>query len=184
MVVYLSNWVWLKGRDNQNNLATWQEIFQFIPRLEFCKVKSSLDGCDLMLHNGWLDIPSVVIIHSFCFKPRMVSDKNIQRNIFIIIFLGLFHKGITTDGENSYYLPNVLVLGQELILGKPSNYTQVGEVISPLTSTFVYLSSRFMPTRFGIFMIYKHMYNHPFKIFINWKYEGVEDLMCGNREIN
>ena len=110
-----------------------------IPQLEFCKAKSSLDGCDSMLHDDWLDIPWVVILHSFCFKPGMVSDKNTQRNIFTIMFLGLFHKGITTEGKNSYYLPNVLVLGQELVLGKPSNCTQVGEVVSPPTLTFVYL---------------------------------------------
>ena len=59
----------------------------------------------------------------------MVSDKNTQRNIFTIIFLGLFHKGITTEGENSYYLLKVLILGQELVLGKPLNCTQVGEVV-------------------------------------------------------
>jgi hypothetical protein len=28
-----------------------------IPRLEFCKAKSSLDGCDSMLHGDWMDIP-------------------------------------------------------------------------------------------------------------------------------
>ena len=74
-----------------------------------------------MLHDNWLDIPCINILHSFCFKPRMVSDKNTQRNIFTIIFLCLFHKGITTKGESSCCLPKVLVLGQKLILGKPSN---------------------------------------------------------------
>ena len=29
-------------------------------------------------------------------------------------------------------------------------------------------------TRFAIFMIYKHIYNHPFKNFMNKKYEGVK----------
>jgi hypothetical protein len=28
-----------------------------IPQLEFCKTKTSLDGCDSMLHDDWLDIP-------------------------------------------------------------------------------------------------------------------------------
>ena len=74
-----------------------------------------------MLHDDWLDIPCVVILHSFCFKPRIVSDNNTRRNIFIIMFLCSFHKGITTEGENSYYLPKVLVLGQKLVLGKPSD---------------------------------------------------------------
>ena len=34
--------------------------------------------------------------------------------------------------------------------------------------------------RSAILMIYKHVYNHPFKNFVNRKYEGVEDLVCGN----
>ena len=66
-----------------------------------------------MLHDDWLDIPSVVILRSFCFKPGMVSDKNTRGNIFTIMFLCLFHKGITAEGENSYYLPKVLALGQK-----------------------------------------------------------------------
>ena len=76
---------------------------------------------DSMLDDNWLDIPCVVILHSFCFKPKMVSDKNIRRNIFTIIFLCLFHKGITAKGESSCGLPKVLVLGQKFVLGKPSN---------------------------------------------------------------
>ena len=112
-----------------------------------------------MLHDNWLDIPCFVILHSFCFKPGMVSDKNTQRNIFTIIFLGLFHKGITAKGENSYYLLKVLVLGQELVLGKPSNCTQVGELVSPPTSTFVYLSQE---SHNEIYNIYdKHMHLQP-----------------------
>ena len=74
-----------------------------------------------MLHDDWMDIPYVVIPRSFCFKPEMVSDKNTQRNMFTIIFLYLFHKDIIAKGENSCYLPKVLVLGQKLVLGKPSN---------------------------------------------------------------
>ena len=74
-----------------------------------------------MLHDKWLDIPCAIILHSFCLKPGMVSDKNTQRNIFTIIFLFSSHKGITTKGESSCCLLKVLVLGQKLILGKPSN---------------------------------------------------------------
>ena len=89
-------WAWFKGRDNQDELATWHRIFQRSPssRLEFCKAMSSLDGCDSMLHDDWLDIPWVIIVHSFCFKPKMVSDRNTRRNMFIIIFLCSLHKGI------------------------------------------------------------------------------------------
>jgi hypothetical protein len=60
-----------------------------------------------MLHDDWLDIPGAVILRSFCFKPKMVSDKNTRRNILTIMFLCLFHKGITTEGENSCYLLKV-----------------------------------------------------------------------------
>ena len=74
-----------------------------------------------MLHDNWLDIPGVIIVHPFCFKLGMVSDNNTRRNIFTIIFLCSFHKGIIAEDENSYYLPKVLVLGQKLVLEKPSN---------------------------------------------------------------
>ena len=37
-----------------------------------------------------------------------------------------------------------------------------------------------MPMRFAIFMIDIYIYNHPFKVFMNREYEGVEDLVCGN----
>ena len=46
-------WAWFKGRDNQDELTTWHKIFQRSPspRLEFCKAKSSLAGCDLVLQD-------------------------------------------------------------------------------------------------------------------------------------
>ena len=55
---YLANLAWLKGRD-PDELATWHKVFQrsSSPTLEFCKAKSSLYGCDSMLHDEWLDIP-------------------------------------------------------------------------------------------------------------------------------
>jgi hypothetical protein len=55
--------------------------------LEFCKAELRLDGYDSMLHDDWLNIPGAVILHSFCFKPGMVSNKNTRRNIFTTIFL-------------------------------------------------------------------------------------------------
>ena len=76
-------WAWFKGRDNQDELATWHKIFQRSPspRLQFCKAKSSLDGCDSVLHDDWLDIPWVVIFYSFCFKPGWLVTK-IPEGIF------------------------------------------------------------------------------------------------------
>jgi hypothetical protein len=135
-----------------------------------------------MLLDNWLEIPCVVILHYFCFKPRMVSGKNTRRNIFIIIFLCLFHKGITAKSESSCYLPKVLVLGQKLILGKPLNCTLSWWSGFPSKTNLCVPISRFIPTRFAIFMIYKHIYINPFKIFINGKYR-IEDLLCGSREI-
>ena len=86
----------------------------------------SATACGLPLYLFFYKLDSsatlgVAMLSCFCFKPRMVSDKNTQRNIFTIMFLCLFHKGIIEEGENSYYLPKVLVLGQKLVLGKPSN---------------------------------------------------------------
>ena len=133
-----------------------------------------------MLHDNCLDIPCVILLHSFCFKPRMVSGKNTRRNIFIIIFLCSFHKGIIAKGESSCYLPKVLVLGQKLIIGKPSNCALSWWSGFPSNTNLCVPISRFMPTRFAILMINICIYNHPFRVFMNREYEGVEDLMCGN----
>ena len=45
------------------------------------------------MHDNGLDIPFIVILHSFYFRPRMVSGKNTRRNIFTIILLCLFSQG-------------------------------------------------------------------------------------------
>ena len=137
-----------------------RDVFrQVYPPAWILQKKSSLDGCDSMLHDDWLDIPGVVIPHSFCFKPGMVSDKNTRRNIFTIMFLCSLHKGITAKSESSCYLPKVLALGQKLVLRKPSICPQVGEVVSPPTSTFVYLSQ---DSHNEIYNIYdKHMHLQP-----------------------
>ena len=62
-------WAWFKGRDNQDELATLHKIFQRSPstRLEFCKVKSSLDGCDSVLHDDcwtYLESSSFILFAS------------------------------------------------------------------------------------------------------------------------
>ena len=97
------------------------------------------------------------------------------------MFLCSLHKGITVKSESSCYLLKVLALGQKLVLGKPSSCTQVGEVVSPPTSPLcTYLKIHRM--RSTIFMINICIYNHSFKVFMNRKYEGVEDLVFGNVE--
>ena len=121
----------------------------------------------------------------FFFKSRMVNDKNTWRNIFTIIFLFSFHKGIIAKGESSCYLLKVLVLGQKLILGKPSNCASSWWSGFPSNTNLRVPISRFMPTRFVIFVINICIYNHPLNDFMNRKHEGVEDLVCGNvRETN
>ena len=71
----------------------------------------------------------------------------------------LTSQGHYRKSESSCYLLKVLALGQKLVLGKPSNYTQVGEVVFPPTSTFVYLSE---DSHNDICNIYdKHMHLQP-----------------------
>ena len=107
---------------------------------------------------GWTYLASSSFIF-FCFKPGTVSDKNTRRNIFTIMFLCSLHKGITAKSESSCYLPKVLALGQKLVDGKPSNCTQVSEVVSSPTSTFVYLSQNSYNEICNIYD--KHMHLQP-----------------------
>jgi hypothetical protein len=85
---------------------------------------------------GW----AYLVFSSFCFQPEMISNKNTRSNIFTVISLCLFHKGITTKGERSSYFLEVLVLGQKSILGNLRIAPHIGEVVSPSTPILVYLS--------------------------------------------
>ena len=127
---------------------------------------------------GWTYLTSSSFI-LFSSNIEWLVTKNARRNIFIIMFICSLHKGITAKSESSCYLLKVLVLGQKLVLGKPSNCTQIGEVVFPPTSTFVYLSQ---DSHNEICNIYDKqcIYNHPFKVFMNKENEGVEDLIYGN----
>jgi hypothetical protein len=60
---------------------------------------------------------------------------------------------------------------------------QVGEVV-PLQHQPLGAYPKIHTMKSAIFMINICIYNHPFKVFRNRKYEGVEDLMCGSRETN
>jgi len=121
-----------------------------------------LDGHTLRRHPSFF----------FCFKPGTVSDKNTRRNIFTIIFLFSFHKDITSKGESSCCLPKVLVLGQKLILGKPSNYAKLVRWF-PLQHQPLCAYLKIHATRFAIFMINICIYNHLLKKFVNRKHKGV-----------
>ena len=66
---------------------------------------------------------------------------------------------IIAKGESSSYLLEVLVLGQKLVLGKFQIVSHVGEVVSPPTPTFMYLSQ---DSHNEICNIYdKHMHLQP-----------------------
>ena len=93
--------------------------------------------CCMMIGWTYLESSSFVL---FASNLEWLVTKSTRRNIFTIIFLCSLHKGITAQGESSCYLPKVLALGQQLVLGKPSNCTQICEVVSPPTPTFGCLS--------------------------------------------
>ena len=128
---------------------------------------------------GWTYLESSSFI-LFASNLEWLVTKNTRWNIFTIIFLFSFHKGITAKGESSCCLPKVLILGQKLVHGKPSNCVSNWWSGFPSNTNLRLPISRFMPMRFAIFMINICVYNLPFKVFMNRKYKGVEDLMCGN----
>ena len=159
---YLANWAWLKGRGNQHGISFFREVhppnMNFATQNQVWTIEFSHE-CGSMLYDDWLGIHCVVILYSFYFKPGMVSDKKYSRNIFTIIFLCSFHKGITAKDESSCYLPKVLVLGQKLVLGKPPNAFLIGEVV-PLQHQL--LSAYLKIHANEIYNIYdKHMHLQP-----------------------
>ena len=138
-----------------------------------------MDVIECCMVFGWTYLESSSFI-PFASNLEWLVTKNTRRNIFTNIFLCLFHKGITVKGESSCYLPKVLVLGQKLVLGKPSNCISNWWSGFPSNTKLWVPIPRFLPTIFAIFMINICIYNHPFKVFMNREYDGVEDLMCGN----
>ena len=78
--------------------------------------------CCMIIGWTYLASSSFILLAS---NLKWLVTKYTRRNIFIIIFLLSFHKGITAKGESSCCLPKVLVLGQKLILGKPSNHAKL-----------------------------------------------------------
>ena len=76
--------------------------------------------------------------------------------------------------KRSCYLLKVLVLGQKLILGKPLNCAFKLVKWFPLQHQPLDAYLKIHTTRFAIFMINICIYNHPFKVFMNRKYEGLK----------
>ena len=136
-------WAWLKGRDNQDKLAIWHEIFfreAHPPGLIFARqsqVWMDVIQCCMMVGWTYLALSSFIL---FASNLEWLVTK-IPKGIFSqLCFYVHFIKGITAKSESSCYLSKVLALGQNLVLGKSSNCTQVGEVVSPLIPTSRYLS--------------------------------------------
>ena len=154
-------WAWFKGRDNQDELAIWHKIFQRSPSpgLNFARQSQVwMDVIKCCMIIGWTYLESSSFI-LFASNLEWLVTKRPEGIFFTIMFLCSLHKGIIAKGESPRYLPKVLALGQKLILGKPSNCTQVSEVVYPPTSTFVYLSQ---DSQNEIFSIYdKHMHIQP-----------------------
>jgi hypothetical protein len=72
----------------------------------------------------------LVLLHSFASTLEWLVTE-IPKGIFCNHISMLTSQG--QKGESSCYLSKVLALGHKLVLGKPSNYAQVGEVVSPPT---------------------------------------------------
>ena len=120
---YLANWACLKGRDNQNNLATCQEMFleKSIPQLEFCRknqVWMDVIQCCMMIGWAYLALSSLIL---FASNLEWLVTKIPERIFSQLYFYAHFTRASQQKGESSCYLPKVLVLGQKLVLGKPLN---------------------------------------------------------------
>ena len=143
-----------------------------------------MDVLKCCMINGWTYLGSSSFI-LFASNLEWLVTK-IPEGIFLqIYFYAHFTKASQQKGESSCYLPKVLVLGQKLVLGKPSNYVSNWWSGFPSNTNLCVPISRFMSTRLVVFMINICIYNHLFKVFINRENEGVENLVCGNvRETN
>ena len=121
--------------------------------------------------------------HPFASNLKWLVTKNTRRNDFTIISLCSFYKGITTKRWKLRLSPRRACFRTKAHPWETFRLLLMLMKWFPLQhqSSCTYLKIHANNTmRFAIFMIYKHIYNHPFKKFMNRKYEGVEDLMCGN----
>ena len=90
---------------------------------------------------GWAYL-CIVILRSFCSRPKMVSDKNTRRNILTIIALCSLHRGIIEKDKLLCYFPqSACFRTKSSSLGNLRNVIQDGEVVSLTLPT-----SRFKPT--------------------------------------
>jgi hypothetical protein len=112
--------------------------------------------CCIMIGWTYLESSSFIL---FALSLEWLVTK-IPKGIFCsYIFLCSIHKDIKAKGESSCYLSKVLALGQSSSLGNLLIALLIGEVVSPPTPTFMYLSQ---DSHYEICNIYdKHMHLQP-----------------------
>ena len=135
--------------------------------------------CCMIIGWTYLVLSSLIL---FASDLEWLVTKITRRNIFIIIFLCSFHKGITTKKVKAHVISRKCLLqdkssslGNLLIALKLVKWFPLQH--QPLCT---YLKILIM--RFVIFMINICIYNHPFKVFMNRKHKGFEDLVCAMLE--
>ena len=104
-------------------------------------------------NDKWLNIPCVIILRSFCFKPRMVSDKNTRRNIFTIISM-LNSQGHYSKRCQLMLSPESACFGTNAHPWEPSNCALSWWSGIPSNTNLCVPISRFMPTHNEICNIY------------------------------
>jgi hypothetical protein len=114
---------------------------------------------------------------SSCSNPRKVSDTNTRRNISTIIFICSIHKAMLQIIKSSCYdLISACFRTLSLSLG---NHQIMLVKWFPLQHQPKRAYIKIDSTISAIFIIDICIDNHPFKVFINRKEEGVGDLKCG-----
>ena len=110
----------------------------------------------------------------------MVSGKNIWRNIFTVIFLCSFHKGIIAKDENSCCLPKSACFRIEahpwetfesrfsLVRWFPLQYQPLGAYLKFYANKIYSIYDKYMHLQ----PLFQSLYEQG-----EW---GVEDLVCGN----
>jgi hypothetical protein len=149
-------------------VSSYAKLLKFV----MCLASSSI-WIHPMTYLNWIE--SFLALSSFViFVPSLewLVTENTQRNVLIIISLCSFYEDIIAEGESSSYLSKVLALGHKLVLAKPWIVLQVGEVVSPPTPIFAYLSQDSHNEIYNIYDKYIHL-QPPFESFFwNRKHEG------------
>ena len=105
--------VWLKGRDNQDKLATWQDFFREAhpPNLNFArqnKVWMDVIHCCMIIGWTYLALSSLIL---FALDLECLVKKILEGIFSQLYFYAHFTRASQQKGESSCYLLKVLVLG-------------------------------------------------------------------------